>query len=114
MRLRTDGVDGAAAGCGKGQCTKSFALWTVWQAKPTQRIVILGDLSALVPLSGFRFRLAEYSISGDAVQLVVVGTPGEQVTVHYLERGSRGWRIQEQKVHVGSHGRTVMSVFPSG
>ena len=110
LDIRTDGVDGAAAGCAPGACTKAFALWSVWEAAQSQRIVVLGDLSRFVPLSGYRLRLVPQlraESTDGSVRLVVVGSPQERVWLGYLERNAAGhaWILREALVVVGSEGR---------
>ena len=107
LRVRTDGLDGAAAGCATGKCTKSVALWSVWEVRSSARFVLLGDLSRFLPLSGYRFRL-RYS---DPSELVVVGSPSEQLDVHYLARDRGGrWTVRVMGIKVGARGRSVFKL----
>lgn len=68
----------------------------------------LGDLSAYVSLSGYRFR----RLATDASKLVVVGAPGEAVTLTFVCWESSAWIVRSRTVIVGDGGRTVTALQP--
>lgn len=73
------------------------------------RAVLLGDLSAYVSLSGYRFR----HLPGDPSQIVVVGAPKETVPVTYLvpsAASASGWIAKVAGIVVGADGRTQFAM----
>ena len=97
---------------GAGNCNHTVGLWQVWVADTSDELIILGDLSAYVSLSGYRFRLpASTSPSNVASNdLIAVGQPGEQVAVTYLRKTATKWIVHEQVVAVGATGRTEFTL----
>merc|ERR1712127_226354 len=105
---------------GSGNCMHTVGLWQVWVADASDDLVILGDLSAYVSLSGYRFRLPStsstpLSSSGSSAAvgnvLIAVGQPDEEVTVTYLRKVAGGqWIVHNQAVTIGSTGRTEFTL----
>lgn len=90
-------------------------MWQIVSAPSTAEFVLLGDLSAYVSLSGYRFRLpgAAQDLSSGAKlgeSLVVVGMPGEAVEVTYLRKVASKWIVHVQHVAVGSDGRVPVTL----
>ncbi len=99
-------------------CLHTVGVWQLWTADSSADFVLLGDLTAYVSLSGYRFRLPQGAASAVGEQLVVVGMPGETVAVTYLRRKSGaprdsatdGWTVFVEKVVVGTDGRATMTL----
>ena len=84
-----------------------------WAVDAAAHVVLLGDLSAYVSLSGYRLRLTEHGalLGGAPEEFVVVGMPDEKVELTYLRRvGSRAWKVHVQTVVVGADGRAPASL----
>jgi hypothetical protein len=116
----------------------NFGLWQVWTIDPRVDFVLLGDLSAYVSLSGYRFRLPAANSTTTTTDtgsntgtdtatdngtnvgesLVLVGVPGENVDVTYLRRsnalggsGGRGsFTVMVQRVVIGAAGRSEVTL----
>lgn len=100
---------------GAGNCYHAVGLWQVWVADASDDLVILGDLSAYVSLSGYRFRLPTSTSPSNIASndLIVVGQPGEKVAVTYLRKATKAttkWIVHEQVVTVGAAGRTEFTL----
>jgi len=93
-------------------CQHQHGLWQVWTVDGDADFVLLGDLSAYVSLSGYRFRLPSQTPAGArGDNLVVVGMPGERVPVTYLRKATGGsWRVLVQLVTVGAGGRAEVTL----
>ena len=107
-------------------CLHSVGIWQAWAVDTSAEIVVLGDLSKYVSLSGYRFRLPttadSSSTPGEA--LVVLGMPLEVVNVTYLRRKNTAptthgvgtgtkvvhWAVHVQKVVIGATGRSVIEL----
>lgn len=94
---------------GDGNCFHTVGLWQVWVADADgQDVVILGDLSVYVSLSGYRFRM---NGQGSGAGLVLVGQPMETVTITYLRKtAGKTYVVHNQDVTVGSTGRTEFTL----
>ena len=71
-------------------CDHRFALWLVFpvpNASAVGSVVVLGDLTKTVSLSGYRFRL-QTNATDTSPHFVVVGAPEETVDITYLVRDS--------------------------
>jgi hypothetical protein len=110
-------------------CLHAVGVWQVWTAEADAKFVLLGDLTAYVSLSGYRFRLPATTNAGGGAhavapprsqaypppprsevvgeQLVVVGMPKEEVTVTYLRKvdGEAKWTVAVKAVEIGADGR---------
>jgi hypothetical protein len=97
-----------------GACMHSVDVWQVFVAPPNATRVFLGDLSAYVSSSGYRFRLAP---GGDATKVAVVGQPEEAVTMSWAVKqgqgdGDGGWIVRAKGVVIGATGREVVAFAP--
>ena len=98
-------------------CLHEVGVWQAWRVENDADFVLLGDLSAYVSLSGYRFRLPPGSkADSDADELstgeklVVVGMPGEEVRVTYLRKNAGKWLVAVQEVVIGSDGRSPIAL----
>ena len=105
-------------------CLHSVGLWQAWSvARSTANgggVVVLGDLTRYVSLSGYRFRLppSTKTIGSDrstgevdGSKLIVVGMPDELVPITYLVKNTAGkWIVKSQNCTVGSTGRTLVEL----
>jgi hypothetical protein len=94
-------------------CTHSIGMWQVWTADSTDELIVLGDLSAYVSLSGYRFRLPAgvgAGAEGAGEGLIAVGQPGEEVSVTYLRKLAGTWIVHVQLVTIGEQGRSEFTL----
>ena len=76
----------------------------------TADVVLLGDLSAYVSLSGYRLRLAEGAASASPAQFIVVGMPAEKVELTFLRKRGGTWVVHVQAATVGADGRVLVTL----
>ena len=90
-------------------CDHSFALWSVFPSEgQIHEIIVLGDLTKTVSLSGYRLRI---NPKEGVYSLVVVGAPGEEVELMYLVRDSqRRMIVHVIVVVVGEGGRSLVNL----
>ena len=94
---------------GQDQCLHSFAVWQVWVVDKSDELVVLGDLSSYVSLSGYRWRLPANSTKTNPITSVIaVGEPGEVVRLTYLRKSGSRWLVHVMPISIGSDGRAVV------
>ena len=93
---------------GQDQCLHSFGVWQVWVVEESDELIVLGDLSSYVSLSGYRWRLPANSTKTNPITSVVaVGEPGEVVHLTYLRKSGGRWLVHVMPISIGGDGRTV-------
>ena len=86
-------------------------MWQVWAVDEAEELVVLGDLSVYVSLSGYRWRLPATSTkSSPTTHLVAVGEPGEVVRLTYLRKSGGTWWVHVMPITIGADGRTVAAL----
>ena len=111
---------------GANYCFHSVGMWQVWVVDGADDLVVLGDLSAYVSLSGYRFRLPVGAAAAAAAaaaagagaspgvrvtQLIAVGLPDEVVTLTYLRNNGGKWIVHTQAVTIEADGRSLFTLL---
>jgi hypothetical protein len=110
-------------------CLHEVGIWQAWSVTQNASFVLLGDLSAYVSLSGYRFRLpaaGPVAVAAAATttttttttttgrttgeDLVVVGMPDEKVELTYLRKSAGRWVVSVQEVVIEKDGRAPVSL----
>ena len=93
---------------GPDQCMHSFGVWQVWVVDEGNELVVLGDLSAYVSLSGYRWRLPANSTKTTPItHVIAVGEPGEVVSLTYLRKSGGKWLVHVMPISIGADGRAM-------
>jgi hypothetical protein len=94
------------------RCKHRFRQWLVYPSSGAPgELVLLGDLTKAVPLSGYRFRLSPTSSASAGLPIVLIGNPGEAVPITYVLRDAKGAAtIRVQSVTIGDGGRVTLSL----
>ena len=91
-------------------CLHEVGVWQAWPVDATADVVLLGDLSAYVSLSGYRLRLPEGAASASPAQFIVVGMPAEKVELTFLRKRGGTWVVHVQAATVGADGRVLVTL----
>eukprot|EP00040_Diaphanoeca_grandis_P008597 m.45775 g.45775 ORF g.45775 m.45775 type:complete len:1168 (-) comp20058_c0_seq1:7-3510(-) len=111
MELFDLSTKSSACSAGAENCLHSVGLWQVWVADASEDLVVLGDLSSYVSLSGYRFRLpSDADVATGITSMIVVGSPEETIDLTYLRKQQEKWIVMVEHVTIGPSGRTIVSL----